>query len=122
MDPDAALSMIRAHIRAWHAWDENMPFLDAPLIASHVIELFEVLDHWMSIGGFTPTGWSGEGPGDFLTLDSAADALNEAAGKFSREVGQLGVDVDSLQDSLTGLVRLAHQISAGISAQRFFNL
>lgn len=49
MDPNATLAIIRAQVNAI-VWDEEGDIVE-------LAEAFEVLDAWLTQGGFLPTDW-----------------------------------------------------------------
>lgn len=63
MDPDEALRRLRAAIEALKVAMRDGASCDYDLgeTADEVIVKFEVLDGWLSRGGFVPKAWSKDG-------------------------------------------------------------
>lgn len=54
MDPDSALAILRELVKEYDRPDEDLP----PDFIRELVETFDGLDTWLSMGGMYPQAWS----------------------------------------------------------------
>lgn len=56
MDPNVALSDLRAVLAKWEEWGTLE--LDPETAMDEIVDLFFALDNWLTSGGFRPDDWN----------------------------------------------------------------